>query len=72
MAAKVCALIEFERTEFALKAVSDLNNQDDEDKMKVKRSFLVAFELVRLFHVKRTNIHFIKRPDLAFLCVTLV
>ena len=36
MAAKVCALIEFERTEFALKAVSDLNNQDDEDKMKVK------------------------------------
>jgi hypothetical protein len=35
MTAKVCALVEFERTEFAHKAVRDLDNQEEEDKMKV-------------------------------------
>lgn len=34
MTAKVCALVEFERTEFALKAVRELNNEEEE-KMKV-------------------------------------
>lgn len=35
MTAKVCALVEFERTEFALKAVRELNNEEEEEKMKV-------------------------------------
>ncbi len=35
MVAKVCALVEFERTEFALKAVRELNNADDPEKMTV-------------------------------------
>jgi len=34
MTEKVCALIEYERTEFALKAVRDFH-QEQEDKMKV-------------------------------------
>jgi len=34
MSAKVCALVEFERTEFAMKAISQLNNEEEE-KMKV-------------------------------------
>jgi len=32
---KTCALVEFERTEFAHKAVAQLNNEDDEEKMQV-------------------------------------
>lgn len=32
MTTKVCALVEFERTEFAHKAVRELNNEDSEDK----------------------------------------
>merc|ERR1711997_156746 len=35
MTTKVCALVEFERTEFAQKAVHELNDTEDEDKMKV-------------------------------------
>merc|ERR1712088_938297 len=35
MTTKVCALVEFERTEFAQKAVHELNDMEDEDKMKV-------------------------------------
>jgi len=35
MTTKVCALVEFERTEFAQKAVHELNDIEDEDKMKV-------------------------------------
>ena len=35
MLVKVCALIEYERTEFALNAVKDLH-QEQEDKIKVK------------------------------------
>jgi len=35
MTTKVCALVEYERTEFAQKAVQELNNTEDEDKMKV-------------------------------------
>ncbi len=34
MAAKVCALIEFERTEFAMKAIRE-KNCEEEEKMKV-------------------------------------
>ena len=37
MLIKVCALIEYERTEFALKAVKDLH-QEEEEKIKVKMS----------------------------------
>ncbi len=36
MASKVCALVEFEKTEFALKAINQLNNEDA-DKMKVMK-----------------------------------
>ena len=35
MVTMVCALVEFERTEFALKAVRELNNEEDPEKMKV-------------------------------------
>lgn len=35
MTTKVCALVEFERTEFAQRAVKELNNAEEEDKMKV-------------------------------------
>jgi len=35
MTTKVCALVEYERTEFAQKAVHELNDTEDEDKMKV-------------------------------------
>merc|ERR1711976_162862 len=35
MTTKVCALVEYERTEYAQKAIRELNNADDEDKMKV-------------------------------------
>lgn len=35
-ATKVCALVEFERTEFAHKAIRLLNNEEEEDKMKVE------------------------------------
>lgn len=35
MTTKVCALVEYERTEFAQKAVQELNNTEEEDKMKV-------------------------------------
>jgi len=35
MVSMVCALVEFERTEFALKAVRELNNEEDPEKMKV-------------------------------------
>ena len=35
MTTKVCALVEFERTEFAQKAVRELHDEDEEDKMKV-------------------------------------
>jgi len=35
MAAKVCALVEFEMTEFAMKAVRE-KNSEEEEKMKVK------------------------------------
>lgn len=35
MTAKVCALVEFERTEFAQKAVRELSDIEDEEKMKV-------------------------------------
>jgi RNA recognition motif-containing protein len=35
MTTKVCALVEFERTEFAQKAVRELHNEEEEDKMKV-------------------------------------
>lgn len=35
MLTKVCALVEYERTEFAQKAVNDLNDTEDEEKMKV-------------------------------------
>lgn len=35
MTTKVCALVEFERTEFAQKAVKDFNDAEDEEKMKV-------------------------------------
>lgn len=35
MTTKVCALVEFERTEFAQKAVHELHDTEDEDKMKV-------------------------------------
>ena len=35
MTNKVCALVEYERTEFAQKAIRELNNVEDEDKMKV-------------------------------------
>merc|ERR1711913_4327 len=35
MTTKVCALVEYERTEFAQKAVQELNNTEDEEKMKV-------------------------------------
>jgi len=35
MTTKVCALVEYERTEFAQKAVQELNDTEDEDKMKV-------------------------------------
>ena len=38
MTSKVCALIEFERTEFAMKAVRQLN-EEQEEKMKVKKKF---------------------------------
>jgi len=35
MTTKVCALVEYERTEFAQKAVHELNDTEDEEKMKV-------------------------------------
>merc|ERR1711892_1623768 len=35
MTTKVCALVEYERTEFAQKAVQELNNTEEEEKMKV-------------------------------------
>ena len=35
MTTKVCALVEYERTEFAQKAIKDLHDSEDEDKMKV-------------------------------------
>merc|ERR1712122_316149 len=35
MTTKVCALVEYERTEFAQKAIKELNNAEEEDKMKV-------------------------------------
>merc|ERR1740129_372852 len=35
MTTKVCALVEYERTEFAQKAIKELHDLDDEDKMKV-------------------------------------
>jgi hypothetical protein len=35
MTTKVCALVEYERTEFAQKAIGKLNNAEEEDKMKV-------------------------------------
>jgi len=35
MTTKVCALVEFEKTEFAQKAVRDLHDIEDEEKMKV-------------------------------------
>jgi hypothetical protein len=35
MTTKVCALVEYERTEFAQKAIKELHDSDDEDKMKV-------------------------------------
>merc|ERR1719430_1871777 len=35
MTTKVCALVEYERTEFAQKAVHELNDSEDEEKMKV-------------------------------------
>jgi hypothetical protein len=35
MTTKVCALVEFERTEFAQKAVRELHDEEDEEKMKV-------------------------------------
>merc|ERR1719270_1032165 len=35
MVTMVCALVEFERTEFALKAVRELNNEKEPEKMKV-------------------------------------
>jgi len=35
MVTMVCALVEFERTEFALKAVRELTNDEDPEKMKV-------------------------------------
>jgi len=35
MQTKVCALVEYQFTEYAQKAVKDLNNDEDEDKMKV-------------------------------------
>jgi len=35
MTTKVCALVEYERTEFAQKAIRELNNAEEEDKMKV-------------------------------------
>merc|ERR1719219_2496685 len=38
MTAKVCALVEFERTEFALKAVRDLNNMAPKEEPKSESS----------------------------------
>jgi len=35
MTTKVCALVEYERTEFAQKAIRELHNVEEEDKMKV-------------------------------------
>merc|ERR1719226_279476 len=35
MTTNVCALVEYERTEFAQKAIKELNNAEEEDKMKV-------------------------------------
>jgi len=35
MTTKVCALVEFERTEFAQKAVRELHDEEEEEKMKV-------------------------------------
>jgi hypothetical protein len=35
MTTKVCALVEYERTEFAQKAIRELHNAEEEDKMKV-------------------------------------
>jgi la-related protein 6 len=55
MTAKVCALIEFERTESAIKSVK-LLNAEEEDKMKV--SFFAATFFVDRQHVDRHNVDF--------------
>ena len=48
MLVKVCALIEYERTEFALNAVKDLH-QEQEDKIKV--NFFVKLRMIVMFFV---------------------
>ena len=56
MAAKVCALVEFERTEFAMKAVRE-KNCEEEEKMKVLCLFpeirIPDLLLVYFFHMHR-------------------
>jgi hypothetical protein len=47
MTSKVCALIEFERTEFAMKAVRQLN-EEQEEKMKVI-FFIASFGYLKYF-----------------------
>ena len=44
MAGKVCALVEFEKTEFAMKAVRE-KNCEEEEKMKVKGLELVVEQM---------------------------
>ena len=47
MAGKVCALVEFERTEFAMKAIAE-KNCEEEEKMKVGNSPQLKHDLLSL------------------------
>ena len=55
MTAKVCALIEFERTEFAIKAVKTLSNEEEEEKMKVMELTAVPVKSCEKRRAKKIN-----------------